>query len=92
MLGLEPNPDLYIAHIVEIFREIRRVLRKDGTVWANWGDSYAGQPHYSGHGLGKSDSKLGGFNDGTRKSIIGNGLKPKDLCMMPARVALALSG
>ena len=41
-LGLEPTPDLYIQHLVEIFREVKRVLRDDGTVWLNLGDSYAG--------------------------------------------------
>ena len=41
-LGLEPTPDLYVQHLVEIFREVRRVLRDDGTVWLNMGDSYAG--------------------------------------------------
>ena len=41
-LGLEPTPVLYVQHIVEVFREVRRVLRKDGTVWLNLGDSYAG--------------------------------------------------
>src|SRR6266478_4536274 len=39
-LGLEPTPDLYVQHIVQIFREVRRVLRKDGTLWLNLGDSY----------------------------------------------------
>ena len=40
-LGLEPAPALYIAHLVEIFREVRRVLRRDGSLWLNIGDSYA---------------------------------------------------
>ena len=42
-LGLEPTVDLYVAHIVEIFREVWRVLRKDGTCWINLGDSYTGR-------------------------------------------------
>ena len=42
-LGLEPTPELYVQHLVEIFREVRRVLRKDGTVWLNLGDSYSSQ-------------------------------------------------
>ena len=42
-LGLEPTVNLYVAHIVEIFREVWRVLRKDGTCWINLGDSYAGR-------------------------------------------------
>ncbi len=60
--GLEPTIELYVKHSVDIFGEVRRVLRKDGTLWLNIGDCYA----------------------------TGAGLKPKDLCMMPARVALAL--
>src|SRR5271157_1561975 len=39
--GLEPTIELYVAHMVEVFREVRRVLRKDGTAWVNLGDSYA---------------------------------------------------
>jgi DNA modification methylase len=39
-LGLEPTPDLYVAHMVEVFREVKRVLRPDGTLWLNLGDSY----------------------------------------------------
>ena len=42
-LGLEPTVDLYVSHIVEIFREVWRVLRKDGTCWINLGDSYSGR-------------------------------------------------
>ena len=40
-LGLEPTPELYVSHLVMIFREVRRVLRDDGTLWLNLGDSYA---------------------------------------------------
>src|SRR6266436_4059931 len=40
-LGLEPTPQEYIAKMVEVFREVRRVLRDDGTLWLNLGDSYA---------------------------------------------------
>lgn len=47
-LGLEPTPFTYVKHIVEIFREVRRVLRSDGTLWLNLGDSYAGGRH-EGH-------------------------------------------
>jgi len=44
-LGLEPTPDLYVQHIVQVFHEMRRVLRDDGTLWLNMGDCYA-----QGHG------------------------------------------
>jgi DNA modification methylase len=41
-LGLEPTPELYVGHLVLVFREVRRVLRDDGTLWLNLGDTYAG--------------------------------------------------
>jgi len=43
-LGLEPTPELYVEHMVAVFREVRRVLRDDGTLWCNLGDSYAASP------------------------------------------------
>jgi len=43
-LGLEPMPDLYVAHLVDVFREARRVLRDDGTLWLNLGDTYSRNP------------------------------------------------
>lgn len=54
-LGLEPSPDLYVKHLVQIFREVRRVLKDDGTLWLNIGDSYAG----GGNGGGGSFAKDG---------------------------------
>jgi DNA modification methylase len=74
-LGLEPTVDLYVEHMVEVFREVRRVLRKDGVCFLNLGDSFA--------------SSVNGGSAATTKSI-GNGLKPKDLCGVPWEVALAL--
>lgn len=72
-LGLEPTPELYVQHLVSIFREIRRVLRKDGALWLNLGDSYAG----SGRGRdsdgdwnpGKGGSKQG-TNRGTKSRLV----------------------
>lgn len=58
-LGLEPTPELYVAHIVEIFREVRRVLKDDGTLWLNLGDCYA-------TGAGKVGSEPGGGPQGAR--------------------------
>ena len=91
-LGLEPTPELYIEHMVEVFREVWRVLRRDGTCWVNMGDSYA----HSGACGGSSP-------DGPRKPRatdaaaqrkmkyrVPPGLKPKDLCGMPWRLAFAL--
>ena len=90
-IGLEKNPEEYIKKMVEIFREVRRVLRKDGTLWLNYGDSYAGSP-------GGSQGKNGACADRTAcKNGIrmvpekrGLGLKPKDLCGIPWRIAFAL--
>ena len=90
-LGLESTPDEYVAKMVEVFREVRRVLRDDGTLWLNLGDSYAS----GGMSNPSSKSTLGGGKDLgaadysiTRK--VPNGLKPKDLVGIPWRVALAL--
>ncbi len=94
-LGLEKTPDEYVAKMVEVFREVRRVLRKDGTLWLNLGDSYARAGGWSDNsgldGLARGES-------GRAKSNIGNGtsqqlaagLKEKDLCGIPWRVAFAL--
>ncbi len=96
-LGLEPTPELYIQHIVQIFREVKRVLRKDGTVWLNMGDSYASVG--SGSGQNNSEKSDGNPCDSFRDAKYLNqqnpktavsGLKPKDLCGIPWRVALAL--
>src|ERR1019366_604277 len=52
--GLEPTPELYVEHAVEIFRGVRRTLRSDGTLWLNVGDSYAGSwGNYSGENRGR---------------------------------------
>jgi DNA modification methylase len=89
VLGLEPTPDLYVAHLVQCFREVRRVLRPDGTVWLNLGDSYAATTKGSGGHNPKQDSNVGSwFSD--RSWSIPPGLKPKDLVGIPWRVAFAL--
>lgn len=87
-LGLEPYPELYIAHLVLIFREVRRALRNDGTLWMNLGDSYA---KLGISGLGDptiSKRNLGGMK--AIKKSIPPGLKPKDLVGIPWRCAFAL--
>ena len=91
-IGLEDSPDAYVARIVEVFRSVRRVLRDDGTLWLNLGDSYAGQP-----GNTRGDGAGGGSNRGmtmhgkaSRIKRMPNGLKEKDLCGIPWRVAFAL--
>jgi DNA modification methylase len=82
-LGLEPTIDLYVAHVVELFREVRRALRKDGTLWLNMGDTYAAGTHCAAS-FRRDRAAV------NVQHPIPRGLKPKDLCMMPARVALAL--
>jgi DNA modification methylase len=87
-LGLEPTPEAYVARMVEVFREARRVLRRDGTCWVNLGDSYA----TSGTRAGNRD---GGLVTETQEhrhyyQKLATGLKPKDLCGIPWRVAFAL--
>jgi DNA modification methylase len=99
-LGLEPTPEAYVAHLVEVFRAVRRVLRDDGTCWINLGDSFAG----SWGNQGRTETR------GTQRPINGPtfqpvhdgryperaicatppGLKPKDLVGIPWRVAFAL--
>jgi len=88
-IGLEDTPDAYVAKMVEVFREVRRVLRDDGTVWLNLGDSYAGAANNGG-----TESKtMQGTQAATGRNLPckhGEGLKPKDLIGIPWRVAFAL--
>ena len=98
-LGLEKTPEEYVGKMVAVFREVRRVLKDDGTLWLNLGDSYANQKTgdtYSGF----NDRYFGRETDGGKQAQtvsnadIGrldfNGLKPKDLVGIPWRVAFAL--
>lgn len=93
-LGLEPTFDEYVKDMVGVFAEIWRVLRDDGTLWLNLGDSYAGS---NGNGYKQSiastnASNAGGDNEDFRAKIGRDDghLKPKDLVGIPWRVALAL--
>lgn len=85
-IGLEQTPEEYVAKLVEVFREVRRVLRKDGTVWLNLGDSY------NGSGGAGGDYNKGGLKEGQPEYPGRNAsnLKPKDLIGIPWRVAFAL--
>ena len=88
-IGLEPTPDAYVAALVDVFRDVRRVLADDGVLWLNLGDSYA-----------RTGGEPGGGNrellhmDGTQRRMCAipdrSGLKPKDLVGIPWRVAFAL--
>ena len=89
-LGLEKTPEEYVGRMVEIFREVRRVLRNDGTLWLNLGDSY------SSGGRGSYDSTLISRTSGVQNNSAGNTrhtpswAKPKDLIGIPWMVAFAL--
>ena len=89
-LGLEKTPEEYVLKMVEIFREVRRVLRKDGTLWLNLGDSYAGNKEGNTNGLYGKVKQKSGVNDNAQKRSVPQGLKAKDLYGIPWRVALAL--
>jgi DNA modification methylase len=92
-IGLEPTPEMYVEKMVEVFREVRRVLRDDGVVWLNLGDSYtSGNRETNGTREGyKQQTNRGasGECDAPRLSMP-PGLKPKDLVGIPWRVAFAL--
>ena len=90
-LGLEETPEEYVEKMVEVFRQIKRVLKHDGTVWLNLGDSYAGPKGNNrgeGAGGGQKRGELMGF--GNIKTKVPHGLKTKDLIGIPWRVAFAL--
>jgi DNA modification methylase len=88
-IGLEATPEAYVARMVDVFREVRRVLRDDGTCWVNLGDSYnAGRD--GGHPGGKKQWKPEQIKYQGRSGANVFGLKPKDLVGIPWRVAFAL--
>lgn len=88
-LGEEPTIEAYVAHLVLVFRGVWRVLRNDGCLWLNLGDSYADDTKWGGATGNKHRAELHG-KSGIGRTRRQTGLKPKDLCMVPARVALAL--
>jgi len=89
-IGLEDTPEAFVEKIVEVFHEVKRVLRDDGTLWLNLGDSYAGSGRgpTGENGIG-NQSQRQGFN-GAPPSKMGGGLKPKDMIGIPWMVAVAL--
>ncbi|WP_405124386.1 DNA-methyltransferase [Pseudomonas alloputida] len=94
-IGLEASPREFIDSLVAVFREVRRVLRDDGTIWVNMGDSYAGS--WGAHGrddMGLGSSSLSArqiaFSARRKKQANHGGFKPKDLMGMPWRLAFAL--
>jgi DNA modification methylase len=92
-LGLERTPEEYAAKMVAIFREVRRVLRDDGTLWLNLGDSYSGS-NSDANSIKNPNSISAGMGQGKGyiakgKGVV-DGLKPKDLCGIPWMIAFAL--
>jgi DNA modification methylase len=90
-IGLEETPEEYVEKMVQVFREVKRVLRDDGTVWLNLGDSYAnanpgsgGQCKLSGAGRNMTEARYTNI----KRDV--SSLKPKDLVGIPWRVAFAL--
>lgn len=92
-MGLEATPEIFVGKMVEVFREVRRVLRSDGQLWLNLGDSYAGGA--GGRGdigniINGSSTRTQPVGDMRLHNPVPQGLKAKDLMMIPARLALAL--
>jgi len=87
-IGQENTPDEFIATLIGVFREVRRVLKDDGTCWINIGDSYAANRGSGASGIGAKQATNVGANLG--KLSVPEGLKAKDLCLIPFRLALAL--
>jgi DNA modification methylase len=84
-IGLESTVEDYIGNLVEVFREVRRVLRDDGVAWLNLGDSYSGGgPHHGDNNIGKSGTNRGSITGIDRGGESGNRLG------IPERVVLAL--
>ena len=91
-LGLEETPEEFVDNLVKMFREVKRVLREDGTVWLNLGDSYIGGGRgydYCKDGTVQMAHIKAGVKYGKPTGKI-KGLKAKDLCGIPWRVAFAL--
>lgn len=87
--GLEPTPELYVEHTLMWLREVRRVLRKDGTLWLNLGDGYAASPGQRKETDKAGPKQLSNTGSVPTRSVSPDGLKPKDAVLMPFRVALA---
>ncbi len=105
-IGLEDTPEAFVAQMVDVFREVRRTLRDDGTLWLNLGDSYnsqaswgrgaessglgGGKPRAWRDGAGRADGKVAARGQRNRNGSSAPGLKVKDLIGIPWMAAFAL--
>jgi len=102
-IGLEATMQEHMALLVDVFREVRRVLRQDGTCWVNYGDAYAGswgaqsrddktagKDGYNASKISANQIRAAQKRTGTGSSSRTPGLKPKDRMLLPARLAIAL--
>ena len=89
-LGLEPTPEAYVANMVAVFREVRRVLRDDGVLFLNLGDSYAANKAERTRAQSGSENRPCAEATNLPAMLMPDGLKPKDLVGIPWRVAFAL--
>lgn len=89
-IGLEKTPDAFVAQLVSVFREVRRVLKDSGTVFLNLGDSYFGGGRGGNPGDSAFRKQATNVGSPVAPSRISPGLKPKDLVGIPWRVAFAL--
>jgi len=89
-IGLEETPEAYVSRLVEVFREVRRVLRSDGTLWLNLGDSYANGGPSGPQGTSGDRASRSFTAERLGAGCLTHGLKPKDLVGIPWRVAFAL--
>jgi DNA modification methylase len=89
-IGLEPTPEQFVAELVAVFCEVRRVLRDDGTLWLNLGDSYNAYNANRGASTSISDGSAGRDHPQHSRGLTTTTLKNKDLIGIPWRVAFAL--
>jgi site-specific DNA-methyltransferase (adenine-specific) len=91
-IGLEASPDAFVTKLVDVFREVRRVLRDDGTLWLNLGDSYASRTKGSGGKNGNLNTPSGNNEPAyfSQPRKFNHDVKDKDLLGIPWRVAFAL--
>ena len=87
-IGLEETPQQYVDQMVKVFREVWRVLKDDGTLWLNIGDSYSGSGKGPAGNLGATHNER--HMEHKHSAIVPDGLKPKDLVGIPWRLAFAL--